>query len=192
MMRNLFNNKWFIIALAVGSLALMGRSILVEVWSTPDFSEVADEDPYDGIDMANDDGADLDEFGSAAGEFFEQLTNRQSDTSAGSARTVHHRRLTWSDEPRRDPFKAQAASDLPLVASIASIGTVVAESGPPRLQALVAGPESSFAVFGDQVVTEGDRVAGYRIVRITPEGVSVASNEGSTWLPPPGSSDSRQ
>ncbi len=191
MIRQLFNNKWFIVGLAVGSVLLMGRSILVEVWDSSDIAQVVIEDPYVGLDIDEDFTDGLDEIGNAAGEFFDQLTASPADTS-GSRRTVHHRRLTWNDEPRRDPFKAQMETELPLLASLTPVTTEVMPAGPPRLEALVAGPESSFAVFGDQVVTEGDRVAGYRIVRITPEGVSVASNTGSAWLPRPRRADANR
>jgi len=177
MLRRLFNNKWFVVALGIGSMLLMGRSIFVEVWDASGSGEHVIEDPYAGL-----------EFGDDFSDTVEGVV-REAVTAWGAPQTargpsVHHRRLAWNEQPRRDPFKNQTLPETAIPEQLTEAASQPA--GPPRLQALVAGPVSSFVVFGDRVAGEGDRVGEYQIVSITPEGVRVDSPGGSSWLPPPG------
>jgi hypothetical protein len=55
-------------------------------------------------------------------------------------------------------------------------------AGVPRLKALVAGPDSLFAVLNDRIVREGDLIGGYQVTRIATDGVRIASRFQSHWL----------
>jgi hypothetical protein len=171
MIRKLFNNRAFIIGLAICSGLLMVRSLAAPFLDEPDFADVEAPvfDP-DGEALAELEVVATDKTAPAAEE-----TIWRADQSVLSGQ------LTWNEAPQRDPFASPGKSPDAKVSieTTASLPTVV---GMPRLDALVAGPDSLFAVLNDQIVREGDLVGGYEVTRIASDGVRIASRFESHWL----------
>jgi len=160
--RNLFNNRAFVIVLAVCSGLLMLRSLAAPFLEQPDFDDV--EDPEFFLAETDIDGITSDE----------PLIWR-ADQSVLSGQ------LTWNDSPARDPFVRMAvgpgAVDLPV-----QVLPAATMDGLPRLDALVAGPKSLLAVLNNRIVREGDLIGAYQVTRIRPDGVRIASRHETHWL----------
>ncbi len=173
MVRKLFNNRIFIIGLAVCSGLLMVRSIAAPFLDEPDFADV--EAPVFDPDAELGDEPDIVSAVTAepapAAEPEDELWRADQSVLSGQ--------LTWDSHPRRDPFSG--SSELLLVRGDTE-PMVAPAGGLPRLQALVAGPDSQFAVLNDQIVREGDLIAGYQVTRIATDGVRIASWQESHWL----------
>ena len=171
MIRKLFNNRIFIVCLAVCSALLMLRSVATPFLDEPDFSDVV-APAFDPEEAAP---AEL------------EIVAASEPTTAGSEEiwraelSVLSGQMTWNSEPRRDPFSGSSAPVVPVLPSASAPGVQVAV-GIPRLDALVAGPDSLLAVLNDQVVREGDLIAGYEVTRIAPDGVRISSRHQSHWL----------
>lgn len=172
MIRKLFNNRAFIIALAVCSGLLMLRSVARPFLDEPDYSDV--EAPV----------FDPEEEGMAE---FEVLASEREDTVQDEQpiwrpdQSVLSGQLTWIDKPARDPFSGMTGPSMQSTITKPLNGQsempVV-----PRLDALVAGPDSLIAVLNDQIVRVGDLVGDYEVTRIAPDGVRIANRFASHWL----------
>jgi hypothetical protein len=173
MIRRLFNNRAFIIGLAVCSGLLMVRSIAAPFLDEPDFSDVQSPefDPQREarveLEIVAADSTSIDPEAEEEGALWR------------AEQSVLSGQLTWNSRPRRDPFRG-VTTDVVQVQEVAP-GSI--SDGIPRLDALVAGPESVFAVLNDQIVREGDLLEGYEVTRISPDGVRIASRWESHWLP---------
>ena len=171
MIRKLFNNRAFIIGLAVCSGLLMVRSVATPFLDEPDFADV--EAPV------------FDPDAEAIGEL-EVVATEEPAAAAEAAiwradQSVLSGQLTWNEAPHRDPFASDGDAPVTTAGITATVSrpTVV---GIPRLDALVAGPDSLLAVLNDQIVREGDLVGGYEVTRIARDGVRIASRFQSHWL----------
>ena len=173
MIRRLFNNRAFIIGLAICSGLLMLRSVAAPFLDAPDFSSV--EDPE--FHMEEDGPAELEVVAS---------TGTASDVPDEDAiwraeQSVLSGQLTWNGNPDRDPFSGM--TEAPVVTRLSeSTDNERMLSGIPRLDGLVAGPDSLFAVLNDRIVREGDVIGGYEVTRIATDGVRIASRVATHWL----------
>lgn len=77
----------------------------------------------------------------------------------------------------RDPF----VSRLPASAPLADTATAPVPATPPRLRAVVLNGAHSLANLDGNVVATGERVAGYKVVRIDARGV-LLTHAGSEHL----------
>lgn len=163
MIRNLFNNRWFVVALAVGSGLILVRSVAAPFFDEPDFSDVEDPEYY--LD------AEVDDSGAGNSEM----------AALQPGQSVLSGQLNWNTEAHRDPF---SRGHSPLVAESVVVVSVAGSSLPvlPRLDALVAGPESLLAVLDDKIVREGDSIAGFRVARIDSDGVLLSAANTSHRL----------
>ena len=160
MIRRLFNNRCFVIGLAACSLALMLYSVSAPFLEDPEFGDAEDPEFY-LITEEVDDGAE--------------------SAAVRPGRSVLSGQLTWNASPRRNPFGPLSGEGAP-VTLVSSPVAVPGPSGLPRLDALVAGPESLLAVLDDRIVREGDRIGDYRVDRIRADGVRIVSRDRSHWL----------
>ena len=171
MIRRLFNNKAFVIGLAACAGLYMVYSITAPMLDEPDFSDV-EAPAFDPDDTQ----AELEVVATAA------EPQKPAEEVWRAGQSVLSGQLTWNGRPNRDPFAGLR------VASPVSAGSEPAEPRAvaiicvPRLDALVAGPNSLFAVLNDQIVREGDLISGYQVTRISPDGVRVSSRFASHWL----------
>lgn len=163
MIRRLFNNRWFVVALAVCSLGLMVRSVVTPFFDEPDFADAEDPEFY------------------LAGEMTDAADAEDEPVIRVTGRSVLSGQLTWNDSPRRDPYSRGGQAAAPSALS-ASAEPVRSTSGLPRLDALVAGPDSLLAVLDDHIVREGDAIGNFRVARIRADGVRLVSSRGSHWL----------
>lgn len=76
----------------------------------------------------------------------------------------------------RDPFVSRLPASAPLEATAAAVPAT-----PPRLRALVLNGAQSLANLDGNVVATGERVAGYKVVRIDARGV-LLTHAGSEHL----------
>ncbi len=175
MIRKLFNNRLFIIGLALCSGLLIVRSVATPFLSTPDFGDVEAPEYF-----PEEDGPAVLEVVATvpAGS---QANSTDEDRMWRAEQSVLSGRLTWNEVPRRDPFSGVSAASIASTVAAPSY-QVPPQAEVPRLDALVAGPDSLFAVLNDQIVREGDLLGPYRIVRIAPDGVRIASRSASHWL----------
>ena len=169
MIRKLFNNRAFIIGLAVCSGLLMLHSVATPFLDQPDFADV--EAPV--FDPDAEAMGELEVVAADAPEPVPETAIWRADQSVLSGQ------LTWNEAPRRDPFAGSSKSVAVAVSSDVSRPT---PAGIPRLDALVAGPDSLLAVLNDQIVREGDLIDGYQVTRIATDGVRIASRFQSHWL----------
>jgi hypothetical protein len=170
MIRKIFNNRAFVITLAVCSGLLMLRSIAAPFLAEPDFGDV--EDPEFYLD------ADASAFADGSGHADEGMGEPEiwrADQSVLSGQ------LTWNASPRRDPF-APGLEGPEATAVVRREAWPQQTHGLPRLNALIAGPVSHFAVLDDRIVREGDLIGGYQVTRISPDGVRIASLSETHWL----------
>jgi len=79
----------------------------------------------------------------------------------------------------RDPFVSRLPASAPLEAAAAAAAAVPAT--PPRLRAVVLNGAQSLANLDGNVVATGERVAGYKVVRIDARGV-LLTHAGSEHL----------
>lgn len=173
MIRKLFNNRAFIIGLAVCSALLMVHSLAAPFFDEPDFSDVAAPEFYPEQDAPAELEVVAADEASAAAAGEEAIWRADQSVLSGQ--------LTWNSRPRRDPFSVGQQEPV----RVHAIGSAPAERpahGIPRLDGLVAGPDSLFAVLNDQIVREGDLIGGYEVTRIEPDGVRIASRLESHWL----------
>ena len=176
-MKNLFNNPWFIGVLAIASLLLVFRSV-----ATPFFEDDAPVGVIyaDGVeeeweDEWEDDGGSDDTSEYDIDEVLEQPPQKSPPNS------ILNGGLTWNSDPRRDPFSARFSVEI--AASDPSPDASPESRDPyPQLDALVAGPDSLFAVIDDEVVTIGDRVGEFEVTRISPDGVLLRTHDRSAWI----------
>lgn len=77
--------------------------------------------------------------------------------------SVSKDRIRWLRHVPRDPFGAELADG----------GEVAVSAALPRLQALFTSASSRSAVIADELVREGDFVAGVRVIRIDNDGVTI-------------------
>jgi hypothetical protein len=178
MIRKLFNNRAFIIGLAVCSGLLMVRTVAAPFFAEPDYRNV--EAP--SFEREEDGMAELEVVATVpSGDRSVAGKGASDDTIWRAEQSVLSGQLTWNGAPARDPFSG--VREQPAVTGTRAAGAsppVVV--GVPRLDALVAGPDSLFAVLNDQIVREGDLIAGYEVTRIAPDGVRVASKYANHWL----------
>ena len=177
MIRKLFNNRAFIIGLAVCSGLLMIHSIAAPFMDGPDFSEM-EAPPFDPEYEAP---TELEIVAAMEGATGIDDGVNEEDPVWRAEQSVLSGQLTWNSAPHRDPFSNGRAEPV-RVSEIGSVPTEPMADGVPRLDALVAGPNSLFAVLNDQIVREGDLLGGYQITRIAPHGVRIASRWQSHWL----------
>jgi len=78
----------------------------------------------------------------------------------------------------RDPFVSRLPASAPLAAAAAAAAV---PATPPRLRALVLNGAQSLANLDGNVVATGERVAGYKVVRIDARGV-LLTHAGSEHL----------
>ena len=175
-MKDLFNNRWFIAALAAGSVALVVQSVAVPLMREPEF---ADAEPIVEDYLVPQSGESVTFAGNAIQT---DAARRPAPQRSGESVLIH--RLTWNDTPHRDPFSSRPAKTQSVQATVdTAIPTTPRNYAPPRLDALVAGTSSRFAVLDDQVVSEGDRIGEFRVTRIAKDGVRVSTGIRSVWLP---------
>lgn len=160
MIRRLFNNRYFVIGLATCSLALMLYSISAPFLEDPAFADAEDPEFYLIAEAPDDEEAAF---------------------AARPGRSVLSGQLTWNADPRRNPF-GPVAGGAETVTAVSRPVAAAGLPGLPRLDALVAGPESLLAVLDDRIVREGDRVGDYRVERIRADGVEIVSRDRSHWL----------
>ena len=177
MIRKLFNNRAFIIGLAVCSGLLMIHSIAAPFMDEPDFGEV-EAPPFDPEYEAP---TELEIVAADAVTSGIDEGISEEDAVWRAEQSVLSGQLTWNSAPRRDPFSYGRAEPL-RVREIGSGPTEPMADDIPRLNALVAGPHSVFAVLNDRIVREGDLLGGYQVTRIEPDGVRIASRWQSHWL----------
>lgn len=170
MIRRLFNNRGFIIGLAVCSGLLMVRTLAAPFLDEPDFSDV--EDPEFYLDEADAPELVVAEATVAA--------PTAEDTIWRADQSVLSGQLTWNDTPARNPFSG--GTKVPGMRPVAAPSSLPANAHVPKLGALVAGPDSLLAVLDNRIVREGDLVAGYEVTRIERDGVRIASATQSHWL----------
>ncbi len=176
MIRKLFNNRVFILSLAICSGLLMLRSIAAPFFDMPDYSGVEDPEFYLEEDVPTElEVVATDRFGTGT-----DVTSLDDDTIWRAEQSVLSGQLTWNSAPARDPFSGIGSVSVAVDSAPASGMPVVV--GIPRLDALVAGPKSLLAVLNDQIVREGDLIGGYEVTRISPSGVRLASRHASHWL----------
>jgi len=92
---------------------------------------------------------------------------------------------THNTTGRTDPFRPFSPAALsPVTAKTSTVSTDVAvRSNPhPEVQAIVIGPASSYAMINHQIVSEGDSVNGYKIMKITKNIVTVHGHAGTLTL----------
>ncbi len=158
MIRRLFNNRYFVIGLAACSLMLMLTSIGAPFLERPEFDDAEDPDFY---------------------LLAEETADEDQPVVVRPGRSVLSGLLTWNDSPRRDPFSPVSGDTETVVRRSVPMGRTPVL---PRLDALVAGPESLLAVLDDRIVRVGDRIGEYRVERIRENGVLIASVNRSHWL----------
>ncbi len=76
--------------------------------------------------------------------------------------------VRWNATPSRDPFAVQHDID---PRDLDRVQTKLTVAPRPSLDALVSGSSSKLAIIDGEVVSEGDRVAGYRVASIELGGV---------------------
>lgn len=173
-MRKLFNNRWFIVALGVGSLLLVVRSVAVPLLSEPERAEV---EPIVEDYLVT-----------AAGEepLAAPAPRPQAAGVAGTpGASVLGGRLLWNDAPRRDPFSSRHPEGGGEPLSDGQTKVPAPDAALPKLSALVAGRSSLLAVLDDQVVETGDSVRSFEVTRIGHDGVEVRSGRHRVWIPVP-------
>ncbi|MEN7344012.1 MAG: hypothetical protein AAAFM81_13760 [Pseudomonadota bacterium] len=96
--------------------------------------------------------------------------------------------LHWNEHPDRDPFKPRATLDVGDVASIvnkvkeSSVDRVGRAIRLPSVSAIVKGETINFAVIDDQIVTEGDRIADFRVEQLARASVTLRElTSGETY-----------
>lgn len=158
-MKRLFNNRWFVIALAAGALLLLARAIATPLLERPDFSDVPSPAFYpDDLPVGS-----------------EPVTPEREAPGTGS---VLGGRLAWDETPGRDPFSPPGA----LSTTLPSVRAAADEPPLPRLDALVAGPLSLLAVLDGRIVREGEHIGAYRVAQIGRDGVRIDTANRSIWL----------
>lgn len=163
MIRNLLNNRWFVITLALASGLLLARSLAAPFFAATDFSDV--EDPEFYLDEAVEESA----------------SDNPEPAALVPGQSVLSGQLNWNEDPQRDPFRRIP----PAVHPVTGVLSTAAHGGPsglPRLDALVAGPDSLLAVLDNRIVRQGDLVAGYRVARIDRSGVLLSAAGGNHRL----------
>ena len=98
---------------------------------------------------------------------------RQLDVVRYDLRAIDATALAWNANPVRDPFSV--AEDITLPAASSTTNTAPVRPAIPRLNALVAGARSRFAVIDDRIVGEGDSLGAFRVSEITPDEVVLDS-----------------
>ncbi len=157
-MKNLLNNPKVVAALGIGALVLVFDALVVPLLES--VSEVVLEPVEDPL---VDDPDDL------------ILADTEPTVSRVSGPSVASGGLTWNDESRRDPFSNVQNSIISHVASDQQFTL-------PRLDALVAGPESSLALLNGKVVSVGMTLGGFTVIAIDRAGVTLRSGRGEHRL----------
>lgn len=163
MIRALFNNRWFVITLAVAAGLFMVRSVAAPFLEQPDFADAEDPEFY------------LDDPAQAEAEAEAETPVRPSGQSVLSGA------LSWTNAPGRDPFTASDRQAVEQSRTLFQASTPDA-SRLPRLNGLVAGPESLLAVLDDRIVREGDRIGAFLVQNIEPGGVRLTAGYTDHWL----------
>ncbi len=174
----LFNNRAFVAVLALGSVLLLARSVVAPFLDRPDLSSVPVpvDFPEEGVAAAGREPA-----GGAARTFRTPTAIPRAGGEADGSAAVNIGGLSWRAAPQRDPFSPRAGAEAAGARPALDPGEPQTPAL-PTLDALVAGPESLLAVLDDRIVREGDELRGYRVVRISLDGVRVRSARGSLWL----------
>ncbi len=141
----------------------MVRSIAAPFLDEPDFSDV--EDPGYYTDELVGDG----------------VSEELEVISVQPGESVLSGQLNWNMEPRRDPF-SRGDSEVLVERTATAVGSSGGLPIVPRLDALVAGPDSLLAVLDDRIVREGDVIAGFRVSRIDSDGVLLRAGNVSHRL----------
>lgn len=158
-MKNLLNNRWFIIAMTIAAALLLARSIILPFVSKPTFTN----------DTTVDDWMDA------------SLPTENNSSHERSLKPASTDKLVWNNHPRRDPFSPHITighQDLLMIRNQANAITDDISYTQPALSALVAGKISKYAVINGTIVQEGDSIAGFKIHRIEPDGVWLLSGNG--------------
>ena len=180
--RNLFNNRAFVLTLALVSFLYLAWSVAAPLLERPEFGDVAvpmgfpEDDVGEMVDVGT---QRRDTRGLAVSSSSTGGTGRA--VADGSPNAVQIGRLSWQADPARDPFAPSG-----VLPAQGKDGLQVPRTNPlpsvPRLNALVAGPRSLLAVLDDQIVREGEHIRGYRVSTISRRGVRITAGNESVWL----------
>ncbi len=153
-MKRLFNNPWF-----VGSLVIVAAIMaIINIWK-PKFSS---SKPV----------------GFSAVSLSAAFPDGTEQTAGFGSSRADFNKLDWIDLPRRDPF-----SPAPLVYAkeAAILEKEVAQLSAAdrfRLVAVVVEPGARFATINKTIVTQGDLLEEYRVVKIGPDFVMLKGIRG--------------
>lgn len=161
MIKALFNNRWFIVCLAVASGLLMVRSIAGPFFDRPDFADAEDPEFYLGETAEEEQGPAV--------------------VALQPGQSVLSGQLTWIGDPKRDPFSRGEEPRKPESLEVLPV-TATGLLKLPRLDALVAGPDSLLAVLDDRIVRIGDTSGIFRVIRIDRSGVALRAADSDYRL----------
>lgn len=158
-MKNLLNNRWFIVIISIGAILLLAHSLILPFIDKPVYTDEAEVDDWMGSGQ----------------------TTASDTSSSGSLKAVSTGKLLWNNRPQKDPFNTYSSlnrQDLQTMQNQANAVTDDISYTQPVLDALVAGKISRFAVVNGTIVEEGDQITGFKIHRIEQDGVWLQSGNG--------------
>ena len=151
-MKNLLNNHWLIVALAIVAVLMLVRSIIQPFSSESGFEDTTDA--YDWLD--NTDAED------------------QAGIKSVPLQAVSTSNIFWNTHPERDPFSPDRlinSHDVRAIQYQAEANSGDIGNRQPVLSALVAGQFSKFAIIDGKIMQEGESAGEFRVGRIARDGV---------------------
>ncbi|MEO0614827.1 MAG: hypothetical protein AAFY69_01695 [Pseudomonadota bacterium] len=164
----MLNNRWFVIALSVAALAMVGLRVVKPLLADREAPFIPDDPDYYALDIDSElTGTGIDT----------PLQGLQFDSAQRDIRSIDVASLQWQERPGRDPYSpAPRVTEAVLDAVRADVSKPVMTPSAirwPAVTAVVDSRKHQYAVVDGVIRKPGERFGGFRLAEVGERGVHV-------------------